>query len=83
MSSEFTKRWALKWAEGVLLGFGRNRIELNRTLRMLRKAKELGVKDDELLSIIEIIESSPVYLPSMTQEEKKLKFKQIRDALKR
>jgi len=50
---------------------------------MLRKAKELGVKDDELLSIIEVIENSPVYLPFMTQEEKKLKFKQIRNALKK
>ena len=83
MSSEFAKRWALKWTEGVLLGFARNRIELNRALGMLRKAKELGVKDDELLSIIEVIENSPVYLPFMTQEEKKLKFKQIRNALKK
>ena len=66
-----------------MLGFARNRIELNRALGMLRKAKELGVKDDELLSIIEVIENSPVYLPFMTQEEKKLKFKQIRNALKK
>jgi len=79
---EFAREWALKWVEGVLLGFARNRIELNRALGMLRRAKDYGVSVSDILSIIEVIENSPAYLPSMTQKEKKLKFKQIRDALK-
>jgi len=73
------KEWALKWAQGVILGFCRGKIELNRVIGMLRRAEKYGVKSDELLSIIEVIEESPVYLPFMSNEEKRSKLKPLKE----
>lgn len=69
MTSEFAMQWGLKWAEGTILGYARNRIELNRAKGMLNRAIEI-IGKDKLSAIFKTIEASPVYLPAMTQEEK-------------
>jgi len=80
MSSEFVRQWSLKWVEGTILGFARGRLEFNRAVGMLRKAREM-VKDEEFRAIFANIESSPVYLPTMTPERKKTKLRPLREAL--
>ena len=80
MSSDFAREWSLKWAEGVILGFARGRIELNRALGMIRTASKM-VQERELEAILANIESNPVYLPSMTSDEKKTKLKPLKEAL--
>jgi len=79
--SDFAKEWALKWAEGTILGFARDRIELNRARGMLQRAVEL-IGDDKLLAIIMNIERNPVYLPHMTVKEKVAKLEPLKKALK-
>ena len=74
--------WALKWAEGTILGFARGRIELNRALGMLRRATQMIGNDDKLYAIIENIEKNPVYLPTMSCKEKVAKLKPLREALR-
>jgi len=80
--SDFAKEWALKWAEGTILGFARGRIELNRAHGMLKKAEEV-IGDDKLLAIIMNIEGNPIYLPYMTAKEKATKLEPLKRALKR
>ncbi|MBI3588634.1 hypothetical protein HY095_05545 [Candidatus Micrarchaeota archaeon] len=80
---EFLKSWRLKWAEGVVTGFVRGRMDRARAFGMLRRAKAMGVTEKELNSIMQAIESSPAYLPAMSQHEKAAKVKEIREALAR
>jgi len=61
--------WNLKWAHGTILGYIRKRIELNRAKGMLRRAMEI-IGDDTLSAIFKNIEESPIYLPTMSREEK-------------
>jgi hypothetical protein len=79
-SLEF-KLWVLKWVQGVIISFCRNSIQLNRVEGVIRRAKKYGIKNSELLSIIETIENSPVYLPYMGYEEKRTKLVQVREIL--
>jgi len=62
MSEAFGREWSLKWAEGVVLGFVRGSMERARAFGMLRRAKMIGVKEEELRAIIQAIESNPIYL---------------------
>jgi len=80
MSSDFVRQWALKWVEGTVLGFARDRLEFNRALGMLRRGREM-ITDVEFQAIFAAIETSPLYLPSMTPERRKAKLKPLRDAL--
>ena len=82
MASEFVEQWSLKWAEGTILGFAKGNIELNRAVGMLRRAGEI-IGDDKLLAIIENIEKNPVYLPTLTPEEKAKRLKPLKDVLGR
>ena len=69
MSSEFGKEWFSKWAEGTIIGFLRNTIELNRAKGMLSTAiKNTG--EEKLSLIIKNIKLNPIYLLSMSREEK-------------
>ena len=78
--NDFGTGWALKWAEGTIVGFARGRIELNRAAGMLRRSAEL-IGDDRLSAIIKNIEENPIYLPGMTVAEKVAKLKPLRKAL--
>lgn len=80
MSSEFAMDWNLKWAQGTIIGYVRKTIELNRAKGMLRRA--IGIIGREKLSaIIKNIEESPVYLPTMSLEEKTKRLKLLKKEL--
>jgi hypothetical protein len=79
-SSEFAEEWFLKWAEGTILGFMRNRIELNRAKGMLRTAME-NIGEKKLSLIFMNIEQNPIYLPAMSREEKIGKLKILKREL--
>jgi len=80
MANEFMMEWALKWAEGTILGYARKRIELNRAKGMLRKAMET-IGKDKLSAIFKNIEENPVYLPTMSKEEKVERLKPLKGEL--
>jgi hypothetical protein len=80
MPSEFAEEWFLKWAEGTILGFMRNRIELNRAKGMLKTAKE-SIGEETLALIFMNIEKNPKYLHSMSQEEKTARLKILKEEL--
>ena len=80
MSSEFGEQWFLNWAEGTILGFMRNRIELNRAKGMLRTAMK-NIGEEKLSLIIMNIEQNPIYLPSMSREEKDERLKILKKEL--
>lgn len=80
MSSEFALQWALKWAEGTILGYARKRIELNRAKGMLRRAVEI-IGKDKLSAIFRNIEENPIYLPHMSTKEKVERLKSLKKEL--
>lgn len=80
----FAREWSLKWAEGVMLGFARDRLEPGRAFGMLRTARrKLGVTEKELEAILFAIENSPRYLPGMTQRQKATKLIPTREAIEK
>ncbi len=80
----FVREWSLKWAEGVVIGFARDRLDRPRAFGMLRTAlRKLGVKEEELTAILRAIETSPIYLPSMTSQQKAAKLNPIWEAIER
>ena len=61
MSSEFSKKWFFRWAEGTIKGYLRHRIELNRAKGMLKTAiNNIG---EEKISLIfkNIMENQSIY----------------------
>ena len=80
MASDFTEEWFLKWAQGTILGFMRNRIELNRAKGMLKTAKE-RISEETLALIFMNIEKNPIYLSYMSQEEKTRRLKVLKEEL--
>lgn len=83
MTEAFGREWSLKWAEGVVKGFVRGSMERARAFGMLRRAKKMGVKDEELMAIIQAIESNPIYLPSLSQQEKAVRLEMIKEAMEK
>jgi hypothetical protein len=81
MSEASEKEWALKWVKGVVLGFARGRVDSARAFGVLRKAKKMGIRDEELSAIIQAIETNPTCLPAMTRQEKMAKLQPIKDAI--
>ena len=76
------KEWALRWVEGIIVGYLRGSIELKRAVGMINRALEsYGVTIDELSAIILSIEQSPVHLPYMNSEEKKARLKPLKEKL--
>ena len=69
--------WSLKWAEGCIVGYIRGSLEPKRTVGMLNRALEWGVKESDLKAILESIRISPVYLPSIKTEEKAKKINEL------
>ena len=79
-NSEFIQQWALKWAEGTIRGFAKGNIELKRAIGMLRRATEIS-GSDKLSAIIRNVEENPVYLPTISPEEKVKRLKPLKEAL--
>lgn len=78
----FAKERALKWVEGVIVGYVKGTIELNRALGMINKALEsYGVTREELFTIIKNVEQNPVYLPFIKTEEKVFRLKSLKDKI--
>jgi hypothetical protein len=74
-------QWSLKRAEGCILGYIKGTLEAKRAVGMLKRALNWGVKDSELKAILDSIEISPVYLPSMKPEDKARKINELRELL--
>jgi hypothetical protein len=78
----FVREWSLRWAEGVMLGLARARLEPRRAFGMLRTARrKFRVTEKDLGAILFAIENSPRYLPGLTQRQKATKLKPIREAI--
>lgn len=76
------KDWAMKWVEGSILSYARGRITLNMVVGIIRRAlNSYDLKMSEVLALINAIESSPVYLPSLSRAEKSARLKQVKEAL--
>jgi len=80
MSSEFVENWGLKYAQGTILGFLKNNIELNRAKGMLKTAKEI-IGEETLSLIFQNIEQNPIHLWSMPPEEKIARLKILKKEL--
>jgi len=82
MPSTYPKDWALKWIEGSTVSYITGRTSLNILLgRIKRAVEDYGVDKSEVLAIIDVIERSPVYLPSLSREEKGSKLEPLRRAV--
>ncbi|RLE84452.1 MAG: hypothetical protein DRJ67_10555 [Thermoprotei archaeon] len=82
MSGVFTKEWALKWIRGSILSYVTGGITLRMVVGRIRRAlKSYGVKKGEVIAIIDVIQDSPVYLPSLSRDEKASKLEPLRRAL--
>jgi len=69
MSSDFSKEWVFRWAEGTIKGYLRHRIELNRAKGMLKTAIN-NIGEEKISLIFKNIKETPVYLPTISTEEK-------------
>jgi len=79
-NSDFVRQWSLKWVEGTILGFARDRLEFNRAVGMLQRGRTM-MTEEEFQAIFSAIETSPLFLPSVTPERRKAKLKPLRDAV--
>jgi hypothetical protein len=76
------REWALKWIEGSLISLIKGNTPLNIVIgRIKRSIESYGVKPRDVMSLISSIESNPVYLPSLSSEEKTTKLKPVKDVI--
>jgi len=76
------KTWALRWIEGSIISYVRGRTSLNIVIGRIKRAlNSYGVKVDEVMALIDSIENSNAYLPTMSRDEKIARLKPIRDVL--
>jgi hypothetical protein len=76
------KDWALKWVEGSIISCVKGKTPLNMVVGRIRRAlNSYGLKIDEILALIDAVESNPVYLPTLSKAEKSARLKPIKDAL--
>jgi hypothetical protein len=76
------KEWAMKWVEGSIISCVRDRTPVNMVVGRIRRAlSSYGLKTDEILALIDAVESNPVYLPTLSKAEKSVKLKPIREAV--
>jgi len=80
MSSEFSKKWFYSWAEGTIKGYLRQRIGLNRAKGMLKTAID-NIGEEKISLIIKNIMENPVYLPTISTEEKVQRIELLRKEL--
>ncbi len=77
------KEWALKWVEGSILSYIKGRTSLNILLGRIKKAvNSYGVSREDVLELIGLIQTSPIYLPALSPKEKAAKLKPLKDRLK-
>ena len=74
--SDFAREWALKWAEGCIIGYIRGTLEERKAIPMLKRAIEM-LSPYEVKKIIENVWQNPVYLPSLDVSTKKSKAKEL------
>ncbi len=74
--SDFAREWALKWAEGCVIGYVRGTLEERKAIPMLKRAIDM-LSPSEVKKIIENVWKNPVYLPSMDTRTKKAKAKEL------
>ena len=74
--SDFAREWALKWAEGCIIGYIRGTLEERKAIPMLKRAIEM-LSPSEVKKIIENVWQNPVYLPSLDTSMKKTKAKEL------
>jgi hypothetical protein len=78
------KDWAMKWIEGSIISCVRGRTPLNMVVGRIRRAlNSYGLRMDEVEALIDTIENSPVYLPSLGKDEKAVRLKPVKEALTR
>jgi hypothetical protein len=76
------KDWALRCVEGSIISYTRGRIPLNMAVGRIRRAlNSYGLKMGEVLALMDAIESSPVYLPTLSKAEKSARLEQVKEAL--
>jgi len=76
------KDWAIKWVEGSIISCVKGKTPLNMVVGRIRRAlNSYGLKMDEILALIDAVESNPVYLPTLSKAEKSARLKPIKDAL--
>jgi hypothetical protein len=79
----WTREWALKWVEGSVLSYAKGKTSLNILLGRIRRAiKSYGINRDDVLAIMDVIQKSPVYLPTFSKEEKSSKLNPLKEKLK-
>ena len=74
--SDFSHEWALKWAEGCIIGYIKGTLEERKAVPMLKRAIEM-ISSDEVKKIIENVWQNPTYLPSLNPNTKKTKAKKL------
>jgi hypothetical protein len=73
------KDWAMKWVEGSIISCVKGKTPLNMVVGRIRRAlNSYGLKIDEILALIDAVESNPVYLPILSKAVKSIKLKPIR-----
>jgi hypothetical protein len=76
------KDWAMEWVEGSIISCIQGRTPLNMVVGRIKRAlNSYGLKIDEILALIDAVESNPVYLPTLSKAEKSVKLKPIRKAV--
>jgi hypothetical protein len=76
------KDWAMKWVEGSIISCVKGKTPLNMVVGRIRRAlNSYGLKMEEILALIDAVESNPVYLPTLSKAEKSIKLKPIREAV--
>jgi hypothetical protein len=76
------KDWAMKWVEGSIISCVKGKTPLNMVVGRIKRAlNSYGLKMDEILALIDAVESNPVYLPTLSKAEKSARLKPIREAL--
>jgi hypothetical protein len=76
------REWAVKWVEGSIISYVRGRTPLNMVVGRIRRAlNSYGLRMDEVEALIDTIENSPVYLPSLGKDEKAVRLKPVKEAL--
>lgn len=72
----------MKWIEGSIVSYMNSGTAFNILIGRIRKAiGNYGIQKDDVLAIIDVIQSSPVYLPALSREEKASKLRPLREAV--
>lgn len=83
-ASGFSREWALKWIEGSIISYMEGGTALNILVGRIRKAIDsYDVQKDDVFTIIDVIQNSPVYFPRLSREEKASRLQPLKEVLGR